>query len=55
MKRLNYELTSGNVVAACEFEANDQSWRFEYSLEKGRWILLSRGKIASQSDSISFS
>lgn len=31
LRRLVYEATSGNALAAVEFEANDKSWRFEYS------------------------
>lgn len=55
MRRLNYELTSGKALAACEFEANDSRWRFEYSVKKARWVLLSGGRIAPQSDAVSFS
>jgi hypothetical protein len=55
MRRLNYELTSGKALAACEFEANDRNWRFEYSLKKARWTLLSGGRIAPQPDAVSFS
>lgn len=31
LRRLVYEATSGGALAAVEFEANDKSWRFEYS------------------------
>lgn len=55
MRRLNYELTSGKALAACEFEANCRSWRFEYSPKKARWVLLSGGRIARQDDVVSFS
>ena len=55
MRRLNYELTSGKALAACEFEANDGRWRFEYSVKKARWTLLAKGRIAPQSDAVSFS
>ena len=54
LRRMNYELTSGDILAACIFEANDTLYKFEYSLSKNRWVLLASGKIASQEDSITF-
>ena len=54
MRRLGYELTSGDILAKCEFDANGSSWRFEYSARKNKWILLNSGKIASAEDSLTF-
>ena len=54
MRRLGYELTSGDVLAKCIFEANGSSWTFEYGSSKNKWVLLNAGKIASPEDSISF-
>lgn len=54
LRRLVYEATSGGALAAVEFEANDKSWRFEYSQKKNKWVLLNAGRIAPPEDSGSF-
>lgn len=54
VRRLSYELTSGKTLAKVEFDANDSSWTFEYTLNKNKWVLLNSGKIASAEDSTSF-
>lgn len=54
IRRLGYELTSGKLLAKVDFEANDSSWTFEYTLRKNKWVLLNGGKIASPEDSASF-
>jgi len=54
IRRLGYELTSGKTLAKVDFEANDSSWSFEYTLRKNKWVLLNAGKIASPEDSTTF-
>lgn len=54
IKRLAYEATCGKPLAYVEFEANDTSYRFEYSPKKHTWRLLNSGKLSSQEDVMSF-
>lgn len=54
IKRLAYEATCGKPLAYVEFNANDTSYRFEYSPKKHTWRLLNSGKLSSQEDVMSF-